>query len=216
MLGRCRTCGADGDDGWAWANLPDAWRIAPVDPYDTFVAAEALTWSVIGLACIFLTFPVATWQSDTSTAACSRRSRGRWDVMPVRRGPAPGQLGGGQGVRAWHQRDDVMDDLEAVARKGAAQLWAALVIPRRHCRACRVELEDRPGRWPSPGLVRGPPQRHRPPARRSRLRRLWRLARRPTPSDRRLRRAMPLPCQAPDAPGMNDGPHLVMTVTRAG
>jgi hypothetical protein len=39
----------------------------------------------------------------------------------------------------------VMDDLEAVARMGTAQLRAAVVIPRRSCRHCGVELEDRPG-----------------------------------------------------------------------
>ena len=43
----------------------------------------------------------------------------------------------------------VMDDLEAVARMGTAQL-RALVIPPRHCRACGVELEDRPGRGRQP------------------------------------------------------------------
>ena len=39
----------------------------------------------------------------------------------------------------------VMDDLEAVARMGTAQLRAALVIPPRQCRHCGVELADRPG-----------------------------------------------------------------------
>ena len=86
MLERCPTCGPDGDDGWVWANLPDAWRIAPVDSYDTFVAAEALTWSVIGLACIVLTFPVAAWHRPRPKTATARRSRGRRDVMPVPRG----------------------------------------------------------------------------------------------------------------------------------
>ena len=38
-----------------------------------------------------------------------------------------------------------MDDLEAVARIGTAQLRAALVIPRRFCRQCGVELEAGPG-----------------------------------------------------------------------
>ena len=39
----------------------------------------------------------------------------------------------------------VMDELEAVARMGTAQL-RALVIPPRRCRHCGVELADRPGR----------------------------------------------------------------------
>jgi hypothetical protein len=41
-----------------------------------------------------------------------------------------------------------MDDLEALARMGMAQLRAALVIPHRHCSACGVKLEARlgPGR----------------------------------------------------------------------
>jgi hypothetical protein len=39
----------------------------------------------------------------------------------------------------------VMDELEAVARMGMAQLWA-LVIPPRQCRHCGIELEARPGR----------------------------------------------------------------------
>ena len=39
----------------------------------------------------------------------------------------------------------VMDDLEAVARMATAQLRAALVIPRRYCRARGVELEARRG-----------------------------------------------------------------------
>ena len=39
----------------------------------------------------------------------------------------------------------VMDDLEAVARMGTAQLRAALVIPPRQFRHCGVELADRPG-----------------------------------------------------------------------
>ena len=39
----------------------------------------------------------------------------------------------------------VMDDLEAPARMGTAQL-RALVAPRRQCRRCGVELEARPGR----------------------------------------------------------------------
>jgi hypothetical protein len=38
----------------------------------------------------------------------------------------------------------VMDDLEALARMGTARLRALLTSPRR-CRACGVELEDRPG-----------------------------------------------------------------------
>ena len=41
--------------------------------------------------------------------------------------------------------DEVMDELGAVARMGTARL-RALVIPPRRCRACGVELEDRPGR----------------------------------------------------------------------
>jgi hypothetical protein len=36
-----------------------------------------------------------------------------------------------------------MDDLEAVARMGTAQL-RVMVIPRRHCRVCGVELEAAP------------------------------------------------------------------------
>ena len=39
----------------------------------------------------------------------------------------------------------VMDELEAVARMGTAQL-RALVIPPRQCRGCGVELAARPGR----------------------------------------------------------------------
>ncbi len=39
----------------------------------------------------------------------------------------------------------VMDDLEAMARMGTAQLQA-LVTPRRRCHGCGVELEARPGR----------------------------------------------------------------------
>ena len=44
-----------------------------------------------------------------------------------------------------------MDELEALARMGTAQL-RALVVPRRHCRACGVELEalsgpGRPAVW---------------------------------------------------------------------
>ncbi len=39
----------------------------------------------------------------------------------------------------------VMDDLEALARMGTAQL-RALVTPPRRCRHCGVELADRPGR----------------------------------------------------------------------
>ena len=39
----------------------------------------------------------------------------------------------------------VMDELEAVARMGTAQL-RALVTPPRRCRGCGVELEARPGR----------------------------------------------------------------------
>ena len=35
--------------------------------------------------------------------------------------------------------------LEAMAHVGTAQLGRLLVIPRRHCRHCGVELEDRPG-----------------------------------------------------------------------
>jgi hypothetical protein len=38
----------------------------------------------------------------------------------------------------------VMDGLEAVARMGTAEL-RVLVIPRRQCRACGVELDVRPG-----------------------------------------------------------------------
>ena len=78
MLERCPTCGQDGDDSWIWVNLPDAWRVAPIDSFDTFVAAEALTWSLIGLACIVLTFPVAAWDRP-------RRWRpGRGDHAAVR------------------------------------------------------------------------------------------------------------------------------------
>jgi hypothetical protein len=38
-----------------------------------------------------------------------------------------------------------MDELVSVARMGTARL-RALVIPPRQCRACGVELGDRPGR----------------------------------------------------------------------
>jgi hypothetical protein len=39
----------------------------------------------------------------------------------------------------------VMDDLEAVARMGTAQL-RALLIPPHQCRECGIELEVGPGR----------------------------------------------------------------------
>ena len=95
-----------------------------------------------------------------------------------------------------------MDDLEAVARMGTAQL-RALVTPPRHCRPCGVELEDRPG----PGRPLVWCEAHRTA-----------IGRRPTgrvcagcgvslDGRRRqtivVRRALPLPHQAPDAPGVN-------------
>jgi hypothetical protein len=68
--------------------------------------------------------------------------------------------------------------------------------------ALRCQAATDGGSWAATRLVRRAPS---PSARASwpPLPGLRRLARRPAPSDRRLRRAMPLPHQAPDAPRVN-------------